>query len=102
MAKEDKEMLEALVFIYNMELRAYDKLLEREVKAIENLSYEMEGRELKMKVYKIYVTKYDITLNDYTTFKIIVETEDIFHEIGKIYCTSEEKIKDIRYEEIKK
>ena len=55
-----------------------------------------------MKVYKIYVTKYDITLNEYTTFKIIVETEDIFHEIEKIYSTSEEKIKDIRYEEIKK
>ena len=55
-----------------------------------------------MKKYKLYIRKYNIMLNDYTTIEKVVETDDIYHEIGYIYCTSIEHIKRIDYFEIKK
>lgn len=53
-----------------------------------------------MKKYKIFVTLYKLELNDYVVDTIILNTDDIYHEIGRIYCTSLTKIKDISYFEI--
>lgn len=53
-----------------------------------------------MKKYKVFVTSYDIQVNDYTVNTFIFNTNDIYHEIGRIYCTSLTKIKNISYFEI--
>lgn len=53
-----------------------------------------------MKKYKIFVTSYNIELNDYVVDVFVLNTDDIYHEIGRIYCTSLTKIKDISYFEI--
>ena len=53
-----------------------------------------------MSKYKLYITQYDITTNDYKVRKEIVETNDIYHEIGKIYSTEFTEIKRIDYEKI--
>lgn len=47
--------------------------------------------------YNIYYTKYNIIANDYIPYIKVVCTDDIYHEIGKIICTSLEKIDSIRY-----
>lgn len=47
--------------------------------------------------YHIYYRKYNIFANDYIPYIRIVETDDIYHEIGKMICTSLEKIESIRY-----
>ncbi len=52
-----------------------------------------------MKRYNIYYQKYCIIANDYLSYVEVVETEDIYHEIGKKICTSLERIKNIRYTE---
>lgn len=54
-----------------------------------------------MKTYKLFIRKYNIALNDYVTIEKVVKTNDIYHEIGYIYCTSIEHIKRIDYIEIK-
>ena len=54
-----------------------------------------------MKTYRLYIRKYSILHNDYVTYEKIVKTNDIYHEIGYIYCTSIEHIKRIDYIEIK-
>ena len=53
------------------------------------------------KRYNIYYTKYNVFANDYIPYIKIVETTDIYHEIGKMICTSFEKIDSIRYTESK-
>lgn len=54
-----------------------------------------------MKTYKLFIRKYNMVLNDYVTIEKVVKTNDIYHEIGYIYCTSIEHIKRIDYIEIK-
>lgn len=53
-----------------------------------------------MSKYKLYIRQYDITTNDYEVREEIVETNDIYHEIGKIYSTAFTEIKRIDYEKI--
>jgi len=50
--------------------------------------------------YKLYIRQYNITTNDYEVREEIVETNDIYHEIGKIYSTAFTEIKRIDYEKI--
>ena len=47
--------------------------------------------------YNIYYTKYSIMANDYIPYIQVVYTDDIYHEVGKMICTSIEKIDSIRY-----
>ena len=47
--------------------------------------------------YNIYYSKYNILARDYISFIRRVETEDIYHEIGKMICTSLESIRDVYY-----
>lgn len=54
-----------------------------------------------MKRYKLYIRKYNILKNDYEVIEKEILTNDIYHEIGYIYCTSIEHIKRIDYVEIK-
>lgn len=54
-----------------------------------------------MKKYKLYIKRYNFLKNDYETIEIEILTDDIYHEIGYIYCTSLEHIKRIDYIEIK-
>ena len=51
--------------------------------------------------YNIYYRKYNILANDYVPYVRVVYTDDIYHEIGKIICTSLERIEHIRYTEPK-
>lgn len=55
-----------------------------------------------MKKYQLFITIYDLFLNDYIIKKQIIETDNIYYSIGFIYCNTLEAIKDIRYYEIKK
>ena len=54
-----------------------------------------------MKTYKLFIRKYDIGVNDYVVVERIIKTDDLYHEIGKIYCQSIEEIKRIDYKELK-
>lgn len=54
-----------------------------------------------MKTYKLFIRKYNININDYIVEEKIVKTDDIYHEIGYIYCTTIEDIKRIDYCKIK-
>ena len=47
--------------------------------------------------YNIYYTRYNILARDYVPYIKVVYTEDIYHEVGKLICTSMEKIKHISY-----
>lgn len=54
-----------------------------------------------MKKYKLWITKYNILKRNYEVIEEIITTNDIYHEIGYIYCTTLESIKRIDYEEAK-
>ena len=54
-----------------------------------------------MKKYKLWIRKYNIFKNDYEVVEKVITTNDIYHEIGYIYCTTLEDIKRIDYHEIK-
>ena len=54
-----------------------------------------------MKTYKLFIRKYNFMKNDYEVVEEIVKTNDIYHEIGYIYCTTLEEIKRIDYVELK-
>ena len=54
-----------------------------------------------MKKYKLFIRKYNIFKNDYEVEKKLVKTNDIYHEIGYIYCSTLEEIKRIDYTEVK-
>ncbi len=47
--------------------------------------------------YNIYFEQYSIITNNYSKYIMCVETEDIFHEIGKLVCTSICSTRNIRY-----
>ena len=53
-----------------------------------------------MKKYKLFIRKYDFSSNSYIVETRIVETNDIYHIIGYIYCTSFVDIKRIDYIEV--
>lgn len=53
------------------------------------------------KIYKLFIRQYDINSNSYVSITKIVETNDIYHTIGYIYCTEIAEIKRIDYQEIK-
>lgn len=57
--------------------------------------------EEKMKKYKLWITKYNILKRDYEVIEEIITTNDIYHEIGYIYCTTLEDIKRIDYQEVR-
>ncbi len=54
-----------------------------------------------MKKYKLWITKYSVLRNKYEIIEEVITTNDIYHEIGYIYCTTIENIKRIDYQEIK-
>lgn len=54
-----------------------------------------------MKTYKLFIRQYNIMKNDYVTYEKIVNTNDIYHEIGYLYCTELQHIKRIDYIELK-
>mgnify|MGYP005768394161 CR=1 FL=1 len=54
-----------------------------------------------MRTYKLFIRKYNFMKNDYEVVKRTVKTNDIYHEIGYIYCTTLEEIKRIDYYELK-
>ena len=53
-----------------------------------------------MTKYKLFIRQYDIMSNDYKVREEIVETNDIYHEIGWIYSNAFAEIKRIDYIEI--
>ena len=55
-----------------------------------------------MKKYKLFIKKYNFIKNDYEVVEKIIETKDIYHEIGYIYCTTLEEIKRIDYVRLEK
>lgn len=54
-----------------------------------------------MKTYKLFIRQYNIMKNDYVIYEKIVKTNDIYHEIGYLYCTELQHIKRIDYIELK-
>lgn len=54
-----------------------------------------------MRTYKLFIRKYNLFKNDYEVVEKTIKTNDIYHEIGYIYCTTLEEIKRIDYIEIK-
>lgn len=54
-----------------------------------------------MKKYKLLIKKYNLFYNDYETIEEVITTNDIYHEIGYIYCTTIERIERISYQEVK-
>ena len=47
--------------------------------------------------FNIYYRKFSMFARDYIDCIKVVETEDIYHEIGKIICKSIERIERISY-----
>ena len=54
----------------------------------------------KKQKYKLFIDHYEMTTNDYKVSERIIETNDIYHEIGRIYSTSMCVIKRIDYMKI--
>ena len=54
-----------------------------------------------MKKYKLWILKYSIFKNYYEVIEKVITTNDIYHEIGYLYCTTLEKIERIDYQEVK-
>lgn len=51
----------------------------------------------ELKIYHIYYKRFNLATKGYVRFIKVVETTDIFHEVGKLVCQSMEKIEDIHY-----
>lgn len=51
------------------------------------------------KRYNLYYSKYNIFARGYLRYVEVIESTDIYHEIGKLICTSMEEIKRISYTE---
>ena len=77
----------------------------------ESVEIQKENNELKkqienyqkinnFKTYKLFIRQYNILANDYVTYERTIKTKDLYHEIGKIYCTEMCAIKRIDYYEI--
>ena len=47
--------------------------------------------------YNIYYSKYSPFARDYIQYVKVVYTHNIYHEVGKLVCTSIEDIKSISY-----
>lgn len=56
---------------------------------------------MKEELYKIFYKKYSVFGNGYLSYVKVVKTADIYHEVGKLICTSIEHVKDIWYGTIK-
>lgn len=80
--------------------RKVRKLIEKFACDFLSLCNGKEDKEI-MKKYKIFVRRYSIMANDYILEEKEVLTDDIYHEIGYIYCNSLEEIKRIDYMEVK-
>ena len=50
-----------------------------------------------MERYNIYYQRYNILARDYIPYVRFVDTKDVYHEIGKMICTTLEEMKNIRY-----
>ena len=55
-----------------------------------------------MSKYKLFIRQYDIMTNDFKVREEVVDTDDIYHTIGKIYSTAFTEIKRIDYQKIDK
>ena len=53
------------------------------------------------KRYNLYYSKYNIFARGYVRYVQVIESTDIYHEIGKMICASMEHIKRISYTEPK-
>ena len=53
------------------------------------------------KRYNLYYSKYNIFARGYVRYVEVIESNDIYHEIGKKICTTLEHIKRISYTEPK-
>lgn len=53
------------------------------------------------KRYNLYYSKYNILARGYVRYVEVIESTDIYHEIGKKICTTLEHIKRISYTEPK-
>ena len=53
------------------------------------------------KRYNLYYSKFNIFARGYVRYVKVIETADIYHEIGKMICTTLEHIKRISYTEPK-
>ena len=53
--------------------------------------------ENEIQRYNIHYRKYNIFKNDYVNYIKVVYTKDVYHEIGKMICTSLEAIQKISY-----
>lgn len=47
--------------------------------------------------YIIFYRKYSVFGNAYASYICVVDTDDIYHEVGKLYCKSIEHIDSVRY-----
>ena len=47
--------------------------------------------------YNIYYHRFNILARDYIPYVTVVDTEDVYHVIGKMICTTLEELKNIRY-----
>lgn len=54
-----------------------------------------------LKRYNIYYRKYNIITNTYIPHVKVVNTSDIYHEIGQMICNAMERIESISYTEPK-
>lgn len=53
-----------------------------------------------MKYYKLIIKVYSIFHNDYITKVKCIQTDDIYHYIGWLYCNTLEDIKRVDYQDI--
>lgn len=54
------------------------------------------------KCYKLCIKQFNVFLNDYLCYVRYLETNDLYHFIGYLYCNSLEYIESISYVEITK
>ena len=83
--------------LYNLTMRCFEDLYDDD----DIYVYFDQLRSDKLKKYKLFIRRYNLLADDYILEEKVVETDDIYHEIGYIYCTSIEAIKRIDYYEIK-
>lgn len=62
---------------------------------------EQNTIQQQKKRYNLYYSKYNIFARGYVRYVEVIESTDIYHEIGKKICTTMEHIKRISYTEPK-
>ena len=55
-----------------------------------------------LKYYKLCIIQYCLLVNDYVTYVRYIQTDDLYHYIGYLYCNTLEYIQNINYTEIRK